>query len=412
MAVWRLLVACSAGSRLGSIFTRPLEMARLFTSGFELNSLTDGVEFFRGSSQSGAIVTTPVRSGTYAYQNKPAASIQNLQLSVGATAGTKTLYYKFAYYVTTQPATDTLVWFASADGITPCLRLRGTSTGLKVMNAANSQVGSSFSVSTGAWHIIKIKLLSHASAGTVDVFLDGSSVVSATGVGTSGGDLLIENFGSGVSVTHEYYIDDIAVNDGTGSFENSYPGDGKVIILHPTGAGDSTGWTPSTGANYTCVDEVTPNDATDYVSASTAVSDYYTCGASGIGSSDTVKVVHVGMRLANAVTDPSLLLKAQIKKATGGTASQSTAFGANTTTWRTNGASVTAYNPYPITLYQDPDSSAWTQATLDTMQIGQAITTVSTQSARVSTVWAMVDFTPSAGGFFARPYYELIGKAA
>src|SRR3990172_6946830 len=59
----------------------------------------------------------------------------------------------------------------------------------------------------------------------------------------------------------EWYFDDIAINSSTGSFQNSYPGAGRIVALRPNAAGDSAdfarGGTDS-GANWSQTDEVTP----------------------------------------------------------------------------------------------------------------------------------------------------------
>jgi hypothetical protein len=43
-----------------------------------------------------------------------------------------------------------------------------------------------------------------------------------------------------------------------------------VDARFPTAAGATTGWTPSTGANWAAVDDAAPNDDTDYTSAAAA----------------------------------------------------------------------------------------------------------------------------------------------
>jgi hypothetical protein len=67
-------------------------------------------------------------------------------------------------------------------------------------------------------------------------------------------------------------FDDIAVNDVAGSINNARIGDGRVILLTPSGSGSSTvlarGGT-DTGANYSQVNELPPS-LTQYVGSSTA----------------------------------------------------------------------------------------------------------------------------------------------
>lgn len=65
------------------------------------------------------------------------------------------------------------------------------------------------------------------------------------------------------------YVDDLVLNDTTGSINNSWCRQGTIVALVPKGAGNYTQWTPNTGANYAAVDEI-PNDAdTTYVVSNT-----------------------------------------------------------------------------------------------------------------------------------------------
>jgi len=150
------------------------------------------------------------------------------------------------------------------------------------------------------------------------------------------------------------------------------------------------------GANWSQCDEVTPNDATDYnVSGTLNNTDLFNCAPSGINSYDTVNVVHVGDRFSNIVADGTAQHYVLAEKTSSGTVATGAVVGSlNSTTWRSNGLSTTAFNPYGLTMYRDPDGSAWTQSTLDSMQIGYQITTGGSNGIAVSTVWAMVDYTP------------------
>lgn len=66
------------------------------------------------------------------------------------------------------------------------------------------------------------------------------------------------------------YVDDIAFNDETGSFENSYPGLGGVFFLKTNGDGATTEFTPSAGSDhYALVDDV-PANTTDWVQGANA----------------------------------------------------------------------------------------------------------------------------------------------
>lgn len=379
-------------------------MARLNHVGFELNSLTNGVEFISVGTNTGSIQTSIVHGGVYAYRNNPSASIQNVTMQM-ATGTLKTGFARFYYYVTTHPASGSLVFaIVDSSGTNILMRLRGTGSGLRVINGPpNTQVGSDFTVSTGAYHYIDIKLFSNSSTGTIDVLLDGVSKVSVTGQNTGGQDIAVFQFGSGAALTHDYYIDDVALNDSTADIlgsNTSYPGVGKIICMRPDSAGDSTQWTiggsSPAATNFGSVNEVTPDDGVTFVESVTANQiDMYNCGASGIGSSDTVKAVGIGVRLANDVADVVTALQVRVESAASGTIQSSAGIAMGTTIWRTNGPS-TLFNPYPIMSDATPDSVPWTKANLDSMQIGIKLLTAGTNKLRVSTMWAMVDYVPSA----------------
>jgi len=124
-------------------------------------------------------------------------------------------------------------------------------------------------VTTGVTYYVEwLVLIADAPGGSVAVRVNGLEVASATGVDTRNG---------GTGVPTVIYLgsfttfDDLYVSDGAGAAPgNTFLGDCRVDACRPTAAGATTGWTPSTGANWQCVDDATPNDDTDYTSATAA----------------------------------------------------------------------------------------------------------------------------------------------
>jgi hypothetical protein len=123
---------------------------------------------------------------------------------------------------------------------------------------------------------IEVAITSHASAGVVIVRFDGVEVLNVTGVNTIGAgatvgwnEIRLGHFGpSGNSFTGEWVYDDLYVCDGSGSAPwNTFLGDCRVDPTLAIAVGASSGWTPSAGANWQCVDDVTPNGDTDFTSA-------------------------------------------------------------------------------------------------------------------------------------------------
>jgi hypothetical protein len=92
---------------------------------------------------------------------------------------------------------------------------------------------------------------------------------------------------AGSSVFGGFAIDDIyCVDTTTGSAPgNTFLGDSRVETIHPNGVGASTQWDPSSGANWSCVDETQPDgDASVVTTAVAGEIDLYECEDVSIGS--------------------------------------------------------------------------------------------------------------------------------
>lgn len=121
------------------------------------------------------------------------------------------------------------------------------------------------------------------AAGVVEVRVNGTPVINASGLNTrnsanstwnvaSIGATNYVNFSAALSAD----FDDLYVLDGSGPAPlNTFLGDCRVDPRVPTGAGATTGWTPSTAPNWSCVDDAAPNDDTDYVSTTAPATDTY-----------------------------------------------------------------------------------------------------------------------------------------
>jgi hypothetical protein len=126
----------------------------------------------------------------------------------------------------------------------------------------------------GAFGYVEVKIVLHASAGTVLVKIDGATVLNLTSQNTANSGTAWDSFttlgsAAGFSVNIDY--DDLYLADGSGAAPwNDLLGDVRVDARVPTGAGATTGWTPSTGSNYANVDDATPDDDATYNSAATS----------------------------------------------------------------------------------------------------------------------------------------------
>jgi hypothetical protein len=151
-------------------------------------------------------------------------------------------------------------------------------------------------VPTGAWTYVELKVFISGTVGTVDVQMNGVSVLSLTGQNTkntanSTADTVclnadIPNGGTGDGVNATVRFDDLYVCDGDGTVNNTFLGDVTVQCVFPTGAGATTGWAHTGAAtNWQAVSETPADDDTSYVSASSVGAvDTYAHGAVGAGT--------------------------------------------------------------------------------------------------------------------------------
>jgi hypothetical protein len=174
-----------------------------------------------------------------------------------------------------------------------------------------------------------------------------------TGIGIGNNVLLA---GNGPAVNYDF--DDLYVCDQSGSAPwISFLGDCRVDALLPSGAGATSGWTPSAGSNYACVDETAPNDDTDYVSAtSSPLTDTYTYPDAPVAGA-AIYGVQVG--LAAKKTDAGTCTLAAVVRHGG------TDYAGGTLT------PTTAY-AYHLTLHAtNPGTSAqWTEAGFNAAEFG------------------------------------------
>jgi hypothetical protein len=398
-------------------------MARLFSSGFELNSVTAGVEF-DVINPTPTISTATVRTGTYSMQINGATI--NVAKGVGysyAAADTNGPFFlRFYLNITSAPNADTTIGcFQRLTGFQSLTCVLTTTRTLKLFcGDGATAIGSASSVlNTGQWYRVEMKVDFTPATGSKvgELKIDGTTVATSSTLTTanlSGGTsniLLGVNSEGEACTTDNIFFDDVAVNDSTGSNQTGYPGAGQIIHLKPNAAGDNNAFTVQVGGtagaanNFTRVNEVPPDDVTSYNGdvLSGNIDDFNIDNTpAGIGTNDTINVVQVGVRFRASVAAAEAAFKVRVKKASGGTVASSAAIVPNSTTWNTNTNGTTPMT-YPIIEYQNPDSANWTKALLDTAQVGYTISTTNTNAADISNVWMLVDSTPVAApstGFF------------
>lgn len=126
------------------------------------------------------------------------------------------------------------------------------------------------------WFFCQIYFNIATAAGSCEVRINGKTYVTFTGnTANTGSGQWNGWYIQGVS-TPTMYLDNLLVYSTSGNAPTAWTPETRIWDDLPTGAGASTGWTPSAGSNWQCVDEQPSNGDTDYVSASAAgVTDTY-----------------------------------------------------------------------------------------------------------------------------------------
>lgn len=116
--------------------------------------------------------------------------------------------------------------------------------------------------------VIEMRIKIDDASGELELRFDGISQGTFSGDTKPGADTEINVLKWGNQYNgNTNYLDDIVINDISGSYNNSWPEALKVVRLAPTADAGTNQWTPSTGSDhYAVVDEVPP-DMTDNLKA-------------------------------------------------------------------------------------------------------------------------------------------------
>jgi hypothetical protein len=179
----------------------------------------------------------------------------------------------FGYRSNATPTTNkSLVTFL--DSATTHVDLRHTTGGQLTFTRNGTAIGSTGTtvLSSNVWYYIEVKVtIADAPSGVASCRINGVSELAQTTLDTRNAANASANRIQivGTNTTYAGGMSDLYICDATGGVNDDYLGDVRIACLFPTGAGNSTQYTPSAGSNWQNVDDATPDGDTTYNESST-----------------------------------------------------------------------------------------------------------------------------------------------
>jgi len=346
---------------------------RRFTNGFEMQSVTSGVEC--SITGSPTIDTSVKRSGSASLNCASGGRYGYNTLATGVSSS----YFRIYLRVHAAPSSGEVAVMTIRDS-TPrdCANIKlNSALSLELWDSvASAQEGSdSSTLAVDTWYRVELKI----EGTTATAYLDGDQF--ATGTVSCNESMNVFRYGAIDSGTYEVHIDDVAINDNsqTGG-QDDLPGPGKLVLALPNAAGDNN---PTTG-DYSMINEIPPSDtATSGVTMieldnNSAIGDFGMTSSSdlGIDSTDFIKLVDVRARIREESSGTSNYTL-RIKSASGGTVSTSQSVDGGSSTVNTNPSGSTYCSSTLVSYYDPSTNTFWTPTgtnSIDNMQCGVATT--------------------------------------
>ena len=219
---------------------------------------------------------------------------------------------------------------------------------------------SGLGLTANTWRYLEMKVYCDDTNGTYEVKLDGTTILSGTGDTKYSSTFdYYASVGFRLANGIQRYIDDLYVCDGSGTDNNDFLGDCKVLTMVPTS--DASGnWTSSSGGSlYADVDEAVLDFDTSYISSNTAGEQaVFGYGGVNIGS-DTIAGVMV-TTCAKQTGNNAVGVKHLTQNGSGGTIHSESSIP----------VSNDDYICFTEVFESDSDGVGWNQSTINTARFG------------------------------------------
>jgi hypothetical protein len=264
-------------------------MARVWTEGWEFG---DYVGYCFGGTGTYEVTNVEKRTGSYS------AHISNLSIST-------TYFYVFLETPLSEFYFRTAIWLEDSAAWNANPRIYFDTNSYLYFGTCNriSLVIGGVLVDTGTtalfeniWYLIEIHYKKSATVGACEVRIDGITDPEVefsgnTGAGTVS-QFYFEISGVGLGDNASVYFDDMACNDTSGAVDNSWCGEGKVIVMMPNDDSTPLELNPSAAVHHHLLVDEKPTDSdTTYVEGSVVdEEDRYKLTACGLTDVDINRV--------------------------------------------------------------------------------------------------------------------------
>lgn len=396
-------------------------MARLFTSGFELGSAASAMEWPTAGSFFGGATVGSVGSGYVVHGG-------SYSLRIDAPTSTVAQGCSHPWVTTNQDIAITRVYIgAGEDWVAPnakttVIALFDVALGYRAGIAWDQNGDIYFETEDETLLTINGGAVAPGAGGQIWQAFEilyfridgaGNDVIAFRSVGPHEGISPIftftgKSFSTGVAIlamganlrgetcsAGRWYFDDVAINDPTGTSQNSWPGPGMVSAMRIDADGDQANkgtqgtdfdtYPTAGGTAYQQLDETpTPDDDTSALLLLTGASgptdppvldfDLVSASAAGIPANARITAVQVGARYRNINGDNPASLTLRVKSASGGTVEESAPQRHLTPVHVTHRTTVP--RNYSLTSYLNPSVAGqpWTPTMLDGAQVGVRMT--------------------------------------
>jgi hypothetical protein len=333
-------------------------MALLFCDGF--GHIEDGYDDLKYTASSIIGITY---ASTYGSDGGYGIELYNsswLRRTFASTYTTLIVGVRFNL-VSFSPTADMLAFY---DSTSVQIALRVQSDGSITVHRGTTEISTSATnlVSLSTWYYVEMKIVFSQTVGTVDVELDGTSIISDTAEDTCN---TANAYANGVQITagsaQRIYVDDLYVCDDSGTTNNAMLGDIKITTLYPTSdSATNNDFTPSTGSdNYALVDDPQLSSFdTDYVESST-VGHKDTYGMTTYSETGTILGVQVCSAVKNTDTG-TMAVRNLCRSGTTPTDNEGSSFSLS----QTEQGNLTVWEEEPT------DTTAWTTTNLNNAEFG------------------------------------------